>query len=241
MPTPTSVDANRRKLTSRFLQLQDIPALLQLESRQWDAEQAATQEALHKRIIGHPTLCVGAFCADTGEALCSLFLKPVEKEKMQHLRSWADCAGDLAGSTHSSSRSLFGISMTCVDPAAMAAMDRFFWPTVLRGGWLEVYLGSPMPGLRKALSQDPNLTAADYAHGKQRKLPRDPQLRYYHRKGLPDIVAVLPGYFPHGDSLDYGVLIRGSTRDIAKCSGVAVATEETDAPWHETQGEAAPA
>ena len=211
--------------------------LLQLEARQWDMEQAATEDVLRARLMAHPTLCVGTFCTRTGEALTSLFMQPVDREKMQKVRSWSDCAGSGQAATESASRSLFGISLTSVDPAAVAALEAYIWPLALRSGWREIYLGSPMPGLRAALSQDPGLSAHAYAHAKRRHLPRDPQLRYYYQKGLRDIVAVLPGYFPHGDALDYGVLLRGDMKDIAACAQIAVACGAADLLMHEMQVE----
>ena len=48
-----------------------------------------------------------------------------------------------------------------------------------------------------------------YVRERRGSLPRDPQLRYYHRRGFREIVAVRAGYFPHADSLDYGVVLRG--------------------------------
>jgi hypothetical protein len=57
--------------------------------------------------------------------------------------------------------------------------------------------------------KEPHLTVHHYVSSHKRGLPRDPQLRYYHRKGFTDIMAVKPNYFPHPESLDHGVLLRG--------------------------------
>jgi hypothetical protein len=205
---------------SRHLHLDDIPALLQLEACQWNPAQAASAAVLRQRLLARPALCVGTFCTDTGQALTSLFMVPVDAARMRSIRSWNDCT-DAAPT--SSTRSLFGISLTSIDPQAVRSLEAYIWPLALRAGWQEIYLGSPMPGLHDALRQDPALSAMDYARAQRRGLPRDAQLRYYHRKGLRDIIAVLPGYFPHAQALDYGVLLRGSLHEIA-------ATALQDAP-----------
>jgi hypothetical protein len=204
------------KIITRHLHLGDIPALLELEYAQWNREHAASEAALRQRMLACPELCVGAFCGQTGKALTSMFMKPVEETRIRSIRSWDECAeNDHTAPPVSSSRSLFGISITSIHPDAMNALSVYIWPKVIEAGWEELYLGSPMPGLHNALRQDPSLSAINYAMAKRRSLPRDAQLRYYHHKGMSDIVAVLPGYFPHAQALDYGVLLRGNLRDIA--------------------------
>lgn len=213
--TETTSTLGTRPLISRHLRVDDIPALLRLEVQQWSEAQAADAQAMQDRMEAYPELCVGSFCGETGEALCSLFMRPVEREIIFNVRSWDECAGHLVPGQSSSSRSLFGISLTSLDPEAMRAMEAYIWPQLLRQGWREIFLGSPMPGLFQALRQDPTVTVNDYARGKRRQLPRDVQLRYYHQKGLTDIVTVLPSYFPHPASLDYGALLRGDLVDVA--------------------------
>ena len=199
-----------KSFITRFLTVDDIPALQRLEALQWDSYQAATDAALRFRIETHRHLCVGAFCADTGEALASLFMRPISGSDLKQAKSWSDCAGDFNRITPcKKSRTLFGISFTSVDPGAAESLFQFFWPYALKQGWRHIYLGSPMPGLKRALEQDPRLNADTYAHSRRGGAPRDRQLRYYHQKGFQEVVAVLPGYFPHASSLDYGILLRG--------------------------------
>lgn len=202
-----------RSIVTCFLQPGDLPALLALERRQWTARQAADAAMLRHRIEAHPDLCVGAFCADTGEALASLFMKPTTRETIKRARCWEDCARlgepQQQQQRRSRTRSLFGISLTSVDGQAAWSLIRFFWPHALKQGWREIYLGSPMPGLRRAREMEQQLAAEHYARARRGGLPLDPQLRYYHRKGFKEIVAVRPGYFPHEDSLDHGAVLRG--------------------------------
>ncbi len=195
---------------ARFLTFDDIPTLLQLESRQWTSVQAASVHALNARLRTHPDLCVGVFHSRTSEALASLFMKPITHSDILRARCWDDCAADGRGSNARATNSLFGISLTSVDPHAVQALFEFFWPHALKNRWREIYLGSPAPGLKRALDSEPALDATTYVHSRRNGLPRDPQLRYYYQKGFTDIVAVLPDYFPHVESLDYGVLIRGA-------------------------------
>ncbi|HEY9106121.1 MAG TPA: hypothetical protein VIN58_05545 [Roseateles sp.] len=202
--------AARRAITARFLQPTDLPALQALEQRQWTDRQAADAATLLQRMQAYPELCVGAFCADTGEALASLFMKPASRAVIERARCWEDCAR--IGDHHAqgqAARTLFGISLTSVDGDAAWALIRFFWPHALKAGWREIYIGSPMPGFRRARELQGHLSAEHYARARRRGLPADPQLRYYHRKGFKEIVAVRPGYFPHDASLDHGAVLCG--------------------------------
>jgi hypothetical protein len=154
-----------------------------------------------------------------------LFLKPFAAEQITSLRSWADGEGGaLQPIIRNGTRSLFGISLTSVNKHAMQALDACFWAHALKQGWRELYMGSPMPGFRQALRQDPNLSATDYAHGMRGNVPRDVQLRYYYQKGMQDIVAVLPEYFPHEASMDYGVLLRGDLQRIVEKTSASANT-----------------
>lgn len=182
---------------------------MRLERRQWDALQAADEAALRQRIDKYAGLCVGAFCPSTGEALASLFMKPVDLNDIRNASSWADCSAPSRSAASGASSRLFGISLTSVDPRAAASVFEFFWPYALKHGYREIYLGSPIPGLRRALAANPALVVEDYVYSRREQWPRDAQLRYYYRKGFREIVAVLPNYFPHQQSLDYGVLLRG--------------------------------
>ncbi|MDA8445689.1 hypothetical protein [Paracidovorax valerianellae] len=199
-------DASRPR--ARFLGVEDIPQLMQLEARQWTTEQAADERVLRDRILAHPDLCAGAFCPQTGQALASLFMKPISRDAVVAARSWRDCAAQPLRAEPT--RSLFGISLTSVDPQAACQLIRFFWPHALRQGWRDIYLGSPVPGLRRALQNGRATDAHAYVHARRSGLPVDAQLRYYHRKGFREIVGVRPDYFPHSDSLDHGVLLRGA-------------------------------
>jgi hypothetical protein len=196
---------------TRWLTEHDVPALLELERRQWQAHQAASAATLTQRIRLHPRLSVGAFCSQSGAALCSLFMRPIGDTQVAALRqgaAWHECE---AASAHAAQqrRDLFGISLTSVDTRAVRDVMAFFYPYALRSGWRRIYLGSPMPGLTDALNREPGLKPADYAARHRGRLPLDPQLRYYHRHGFKTLVAVAPDYFPHADSLNHGAILMG--------------------------------
>jgi hypothetical protein len=197
----------------RYLHPSDVPALLALEEAKWEPDQAATAEALHARIACFPELSIGAFCRATGQALASLFMRDIPPELFTAPTKWssaADVRNDFGGS--GPGRSLFGISLSSNDAAAVQAIFAFFYPRALRAGWRDIYLGSPIPGFRKARSRNPALTVWRYVHARRHAAsgePLDPQLRYYHRKGFREIVSIQEDYFPHAESLDYGVILRG--------------------------------
>jgi hypothetical protein len=196
------------QFVTRHLVVNDIPQLLRLELRQWEAHQCADAKTMHSRMLKYPLLCVGVFCVATGDALASLFMRPASRYDMAEVRSWADCANlheDIPPGRHDC---LFGISMTSSHPQAVGLMVDFFLPYALKNCWHSIYLGSPMPGLHEALQSNPELNPKNYAFSKHRGLPADPQLRYYYRMGFKDLVAVLPNYFPHARSLDYAALLR---------------------------------
>ncbi|HEX7639251.1 MAG TPA: hypothetical protein VF457_12720 [Burkholderiaceae bacterium] len=192
---------------TRPLALLDLPALLELEAEKWTAEQAASDDDLAARITDPREIALGAFCARSGRLLASLFLRPVADDFHRHAATWRDCTR-LA--TPGRSRTLFGVSLSSRDKRGVDALWRDFWPVALRQGWRHIYLGSPVPGLRAWLHRHPAGRPEDYVFDRAGGLPRDPQLRYYHRRGFRDIVALKPGYFPHAGSLDHGVLLRAT-------------------------------
>lgn len=202
-------EADKTSINVRLLQTHDIPCLLVLEHKKWSEGQAASAEAMAQRIAAHPELCMGAFCPHTGEALASLFLKPISDAQLQSARTWADCAE--VGSPHGTppGRDLFGISLSSICPQGVEAIFAYFWPRALKAGWRQVYLGSPVPGLARWRSGEPHAPAESYVYATCRGRPQDPQLRYYWQKGFKTIVACKADYFPHPASLDYGAVLRG--------------------------------
>ncbi|RJG04687.1 hypothetical protein D3870_00420 [Noviherbaspirillum cavernae] len=202
-----------RKLLTRHLTPEDVPALLALEQSKWEPHQAADRGSLLQRIRTYPTLCIGAFCPHSGAALASLFLRPIDPAVFTAPTQWQDSANMAAPfSDATRHRSLFGISLSSNDANAVAEIFRFFYPRALKAGWKDIYLGSPIPGFRKARTLSPELSVWQYAHAKRKfhgKEPLDPQLRYYFRKGFRQIVSIQKNYFPHEESLDYGVILRG--------------------------------
>jgi hypothetical protein len=107
--------------------------------------------------------------------------------------------------------------MTSVDATAADRMLAFLQPHVrpIR----TVYLGSPLPGLRAWRERNPDLPVETYVHDRSKGVPRDPQLRYYHGRGIRRIEAVKPDYFPHPESLDYGAVISGDVRIVFGAPG----------------------
>jgi hypothetical protein len=201
------------KIISRYLRADDIPELLILERAKWEAHQAADADALLQRIETYPQLCIGSFCASSGRALASLFMRPVSPHAFTAPTRW-DISADvrLCHGASEAGRSLFGISLSSLDARAVAQIFRFFYPRALKAGWRDIYLGSPIPGFRKARERDPQLQVWQYVHSRRRfhgDEPLDPQLRYYHRKGFNEIISIHEDYFPHEDSLNYGVIVRG--------------------------------
>ena len=193
----------------RFLRLRDVEALVELEQVKWDEEgQAADGVELAARIQAYPLLSIGAFDAADGTALASLFMKPITMGELRTAATWSDCTR-VEAVVPEATRSLFGISLSSIDADAVTAMFEFFWPHALKDGWRDIYLGSPLPGLRAWKCANPDSPADVYMREERHGLPLDPQLRYYHGKGFKEIVACKPNYFPHSASLDYGAVLRG--------------------------------
>jgi hypothetical protein len=216
-PSPAKHTSDRPpaigRIEVRFLQPDDVEGLMILEKAKWTSEQSAGSEGLVRRIEANPQLCVGAFSSDTGEVLTSMFAKPITTEKARTAATWEECA-DSESPALSRSRSLFGISLSSIDAHAVTAAFGFFLPHALELGYRDIYLGSPLPGLRSWMRANPGVPVEDYVYAKRDGLPLDPQLRYYHGKGFQSIVACKPDYFPHERSLDYAGVIRGDIRDL---------------------------
>lgn len=201
-------------IISRYLRPEDIPALLSLEHAKWESHQAADAATLLRRIETYPQLCIGSFCASSGRALASLFMRPVSPHAFTAPTRW-DISADVRihHGASESGRSLFGISLSSLDGRAVTQLFRFFYPRALKAGWRDIFLGSPIPGFAKARARNPDLPVWQYVHARRRfhaEEPLDPQLRYYFRKGFREIVSIQEEYFPHAESLNYGVIVRGS-------------------------------
>jgi hypothetical protein len=192
---------------TRHLTTNDIPQLLRLEQKKWDPHQCANAETMRSRILQYPMLCVGVFCAVTGDAYASLFMKPTSRHEMAEVRNWADYENSQQDVAHNKRDCLFGVSMTSMHPQAIGLMVDFLLPYALKNCWYSIYLGSPMPGLHKALLSNPALDPRDYAFSKHAGAPQDPQLRYYYSMGFKDLITIVPNYFPHARSLNYGALL----------------------------------
>lgn len=206
---PCLASVARGAISVRFLVHDDLQALIELEHAVWAQNQAASASDIRDRISRYPQLAIGAFCARTGRALASLFAKPTHSEAVRQASNWQECVHSASPNCGKPASALFGISLSSIDAEAAKAIFEFFWPHALKNGWCEMYLGSPVPGLRDWMQQNPETSVEDYVFAKRNRLPRDPQLRYYHQKGFQRIVAVRPNYFPHEASLNYGVVLGG--------------------------------
>ena len=134
---PQGGDAAAR-IEVRLLRNEDIPRLLVLERKKWDDTQAASAQAMAERIAAHPALCLGAFCPRTGEALASLFLKPISLAQLQHARSWADCVAPAGPGGGPPRRAPHGSRQRSISPDAGGAIFAFFWPRALQAGWRHI-------------------------------------------------------------------------------------------------------
>jgi len=196
-------------LTARFLSERDLPALIELEHKVWAPNQAASAPEMAQRIARHPQFSIGVFCPHTGKALASGFAKPACPEALRQSSNWQACAYGHVPETNRRPTALFGISLSSVNAEAAKAVFECVWPQALKAGMREWYLGSPIPGLREWRKDNPDAPVERYVFEKRGSLPRDRQLRYYHKRGFTRIAGVRANYFPHEESLDYGVLIGG--------------------------------
>jgi hypothetical protein len=212
------VDPSVDPFEVRVLVPEDIDRLMVLEKTKWTADQATTGEEMLRRIAAYPRTSIGAFSRVTGEALVSLFVKPVTAQRLAAADTWADCAQIELPLPRDTSLA-FGISLSSVDADAVPAVLGFACSRLLESGFTHVYLGSPLPGLRAWRSAHPDTPVAEYVFATHDGIPRDPQLRYYYGKGFSSVESCKPDYFPHEESLDYGAVIRGDLRDILEsCS-----------------------
>ena len=196
----------------RHLTLSDINQLIILEKKQWTGEQLPTEEQLAQRINAYPELCLGAFCKQSGTALASLFLKPVDAKDFSQPINWQDCV-EIKQNTRRKNlfKTLFGISFTSINAFAADLIFAYGYGYFLKRGCHSIILGSPIPGYKKAYERE-GMEVEDYVNRKhpfKQSLPYDPQLRYYRSRGFRHIVSIQKDYFPHEDSCDYGVILEG--------------------------------
>ncbi|MES2948773.1 MAG: hypothetical protein V4858_09550 [Pseudomonadota bacterium] len=206
----TKPTLKKRSYITRDLRIGDIPALVDLERRQWTEEQQATAIDFRARIAAYPDLCIGAFCTQTGELLASSFCKPTSEAEWVNPGDWQKSAhldGKVLKDKYAS-RCLFGISLTSVDAGAALQLIAFNYLYALKCGNRAMFLGSPMPGYKRYLQRKPGASVEAYARATRAGLPVDPQLRYYHGKGFCEIVTVRENYFPHQASCDYGAILK---------------------------------
>ncbi|MGV9675481.1 hypothetical protein ACWDSJ_09405 [Nocardia sp. NPDC003482] len=194
----------------RDLRLSDLDRVVELEHAKWDRAQAATPAELFERIDRLPGHAAGAFSADGEKLLASMFARPVTRETVRDADSWRGCAYaplPPAGSTDC----VFGVSLTSTSADAAEALFRSFLPRLADMGYRHLYGGSTVPGLREWLAANPEGSPDAYARATNDDgTPLDRQLRYYHMHGFTTIVAVKPNYFPHSQSMNYGVVIHRS-------------------------------
>ena len=208
-PTPARPESTQAAIKVRFLTVADIPALMELELAKWDEDQATNPEVLQLRIESYPRYCIAAFCVHTGKMLASLFIKPISDIEMQACNTWADAAAIRPSADDGKKASLFGISMSSINKDAVEELFLFIIPLAVKDGKRHVYLGSPIPGLKKWREKNPQTDVAkDYVFVTRNGLPVDPQLRYYNKKGFNTIMSAKPEYFPHADSMNYGAVLR---------------------------------
>lgn len=198
----------------RFLTTDDVEPLMQLEDGKWTTEQAAAAAELRTRIRTHPRLCVGAFCPRTGAALTSVFLKPITRQQVEQAATWDDCVNQSPVTATAGSESLFGISLSSNSAEAADQVLAFTTAHTLQDGWRDVYLGSPVPGLRDWRRKHPDRPVSEYIYARRNDRPLDPQLRYYRTKGFTEIVTWKPDYFPHEASLDHAAVLRAELRTV---------------------------
>ncbi|MFD4431035.1 hypothetical protein [Nocardia sp. NPDC058497] len=193
----------------RSLRLSDLDQLVDMERTKWDHQQAATAEELFERIDQLPEHAAGAF-SDGDRLLASMFARPITKETIREAENWRACAYaplPPRGSTDC----LFGVSLTSTSSAAAGALFRSFLPQLAELGYRNLYGGSTVPGLREWIKANPEGSPLSYVRAANDDgTPVDRQLRYYYVNGFTTIVSVKPNYFPHPQSLDYGVVIHRS-------------------------------
>ncbi|MGW4281960.1 hypothetical protein [Nocardia sp. NPDC004750] len=194
----------------RNLRLSDLDQVVEMERAKWDREQAATAEELFERIDRLPEHAAGAFAPDGERLLASMFARPVTRETIRDAENWRACAYaplPPLGSTDC----VFGVSLTSISAGAAEALFRSFLPQLAVMGYHHLYGGSTVPGLHEWIKANPEGSPISYVRTRNDDgTPLDRQLRYYYLNGFTTIVSVKPNYFPHPQSLDYGVVIHRS-------------------------------
>jgi len=204
---------DRKKITVRHVVPSDVPTLVELDHRVWKTkEQQADSYTFIERIKNCGDTCWAVFIGKA--AIASLYIMGVTHKQVMKSNSWDQITDK--GTARSSipySQEWFGIGLAATQNAKKAdAVEKLMTEAAieaLRLGIRYVYLGSPIPGLRKWLKKNRDKGINEYVYAKKvDNLPLDPQLRYYYKEGFRKIVQIKQNYFPHEKSLDYGVILR---------------------------------
>lgn len=205
-----SSPATAARFFTREVTVSDVAALRALELEKWGAE-GASEEVLRKRIENTPGFCWASF-NQAGDALASLFVMGVKKERALESPDWFATTDHGTGASHDPAAShWFGISLSSTDSHAGSEVIVEAVTEVLRRGVREVYLGSPVPGFKRWLKRNPGGRVEAYVELQEKErapsIDTDPLLSFYLQLGFK-IVRTRPAYFPNEGSLDHGVLIR---------------------------------
>ncbi len=197
-------------LEVRQLTFKDLRSLEALEIKKW-GQNGASLNLLNSRIANSPNFSWAVF-DDKNEALASCFVMGSSHEKILNSKSWFESTDNGTAKTHDSEAKVwFGISLSGDHPPAVDLLLKEVCANLFRQGVQSVYLGAPIPGYSFWKEFNPKGSVEDYVHSfkivRRKKIYRDPLINYYCQLGFK-IVKVLPDYFPHEKSDDFGVLIR---------------------------------
>jgi hypothetical protein len=210
IPLVSARTVDEKDIEIRNFRLSDLDQLVEMETVKWDHEQAATAEELFDRIDQLPAHSAGAFEAEGGRLLASMFARPVTMETIRAAENWRACAYAPLPRPDTTD-CLFGVSLTSTSSSAAGALFRSFLPQLAELGYKNLYGGSTVPGLRQWIKANPDGSPLSYVHATNDDgMPLDRQLRYYYLNGFTTIISVKPHYFPHWQSLDYGAVIHRS-------------------------------
>lgn len=194
---------NNNDIHIRNLDYSDVDELLSLEKHVW-GEQAATRDMLESRI---ETFQTGQLIAVTEQNMIAGYVSFFKVNEMTGANSNWDKITDkgmIKKSHMHNGKYIFGVSLTG-HPNKPGLGEKLIGKGVefcFDNDILGIYLGSRVPGYRKASNQ---YSITDWVFNNNKK-SRDKEIRYYQKYDW-EIIRILPEYFDDPESMDYGVLM----------------------------------
>lgn len=202
------MDYKSRKIEIRQGNMDDIPAILDVERDAWGEESAATKEMFESRIKIFPQ---GVLVAVLNKEIVGVVaVEKVNYDLEKNAYSWYEITdnGFIKKSHKENGDSLYGVDLSVRPSFQRLGIGKKLLEGVadlaIRLNLKQGLLGGRIPGFHKYSDK---MNVEDYASLEKDGKPLDPEIRFYKKSGLK-IIKIISDYYKDPDSLNYGVLLQ---------------------------------